>query len=259
MKENPPGTFYEKRLSSKDILSKISKPIPIECDSGIIATSSDYHIGNKKFNENRYRKFCGLAKKYDATHLIEGDVIDGICKYSIMHDEVKVPDPVDQIYLANKIIPDDGTLKYILAGNHEAMFCYPGEEGTSLCELLCEGRDDIIYCGDFYSRLSLNGRIIDICHWDRKPNGPKKKIERALSRVESLPEFMAMGHPHRNFSCNMHGVECVINAGFKFAENCNELGGWIVDFNEEKIEPVPVSYKKIPSKYEILKAYNPHH
>lgn len=251
-----PVDFYKKRASSKDVLSKISKPIPIECDSGIIATSSDYHIGNRKFNEKRYKDFCGLAKKYGAVHLIEGDVIDGICRYSVIHDEVKEPDPVEQIYMASRIIPEDGTLKYVLAGNHEEIFVSHDGEEINLCELLCEERDDIIYCGDFYSRLSLNGRLIDICHWDKKPSKLKKKIERALSSVEVLPEFMAMGHPHREFRCRMHGVECVINAGFKFAENCSELGGWFVDFNEEKIEPFPMTYRKKPTRYEIMKAYN---
>jgi hypothetical protein len=253
MKKKTLRPFSFKWISSEDVLSKISHPIEVECDSKIAAAYGDMHIGNKRFDENAYQKFCKRALGLDAFHVIEGDMIDGICRHSVIHNEVLEADPLLQAEMARDIIPDDGTLKYVIGGNHESdARKYLGND-INLCEVICEGRGDMIYCGDFYSRLLIDDMTMDLCHMKgMRFGGYSKKIESFFRQIikdgmndgvlYGYPDALAMGHYHDKHQCKPLGIRSIVGAGFKHFGDGREVGGWILDFNESDVKAHSLTY-----------------
>jgi len=247
-------TRFEKWLEKeqKQKLLSIYEVTEIHPD-GIMALSSDYHIGSKFAAEDEILDFYDYCKDRGVKHhILAGDLIDGVGVYKGQYNDLKIATLEGQADYFKEFVPKDGTKKYFITGNHEDK----ADKMVGISSGKLMERKDMKYCGHLYSRFKLDGEIVmDVVH----PKGGSHytvgySLQKYLRQTDPkfYPDILNFGHFHKHVFANVYGVEGIMNGGFEYANDFiirqqvgTDISGWIIEYK--------VTGKSLKMKLELVK------
>ncbi len=215
----------------------------------ILAFIGDTHIGSKFSRLDFLVDFYEYAKEVGVKYVIHaGDIIDGVNVYNTQMSQLSRFTIDDQIEEVINSYPN--LLKtYVIGGNHDLKEYQKGHS-THPLKVISDRRKDIIWIGDFYSRLQL-GRshiFIDVVH----PSGGMAyalsyKQQKYIEKLSSgnKPNILLFGHYHTAFYMEYRNIHSFQVGCFQDSNDLTTrlgiqpvLGGWIVHGKHNGIEVV---------------------
>lgn len=223
-----------------------------------IAIIGDTHLGSKYEALEELHDFYDLLEKERVPLVIHaGDLTDGNGKQYQGHlNEIKVYGFENLLeYVVNNYPKREGIKTVVISGNHDLSFWK--QNGVDLVKAVSRERDDILYAGQLYATIEVNGVKIYVVH----PDGGicysrSYRLQKMIEQMEQRPDIVVRGHLHISMYLpylGVHGFEAgcfqrqtpyLARKGLR-----PEIGGWIIELKVEdgkikEIKPRWISYGK---------------
>lgn len=220
-----------------------------------IAIVSDTHGSSECSRYDLLKKFYERCEEEGVTEVYHcGDITDGIGVYKGQENQLEDWGVDKQAAAVIKKYPKvKGITTYFITGNHDLKAL--NQTGVDVGNLIVngtrvngehvEGRDDMVYLGQYYARIKFkHGCSLDLVHPDGGMAYARSyKIQKYIDALEggSKPNMLALGHLHINGYFCYRNIHALMAGAF---QDQNEFlrrkgiqpnkGGWIVEFKIAK-------------------------
>lgn len=185
-----------------------------------LAIVSDTHFGHEETRVKEFKSFIQYAYDKGVRNVLHvGDVTEGNYQ-SIRPTSIKELSAIgfdDQFDLANESIPKlEGLQYYMISGNHD--HSHIRNTFADPVKMLSRMRDDIIYLGKNFGRITINEKndIVLVHPTDGIGQNYGLKLHQYIDRAEpdKKGRIILMGHYHKHSHIHYNGIDGFILPAF---------------------------------------------
>ena len=219
------------------------------------AVISCTHLGSRYQQITYLHDFYKLAKREHCEFVIHaGDLVEGERVYRSQEYEIFLHGADEQVAYAVANYPK-GLTTYMINGNHNLSFY--STAGINVGKAVAKERDDMIFIGDYYATLDVNGLKMAVMHGAQGASYARSyKLQKIVEQLssENKPHFLFLGHYHisaylpqyRNVESFMVGC---FQAQTPFLARLGlqpVIGGWIFAVKQDESGLSSVKVNHIP-------------